>query len=67
MSVEPIEKSTSTGSLTSSSTSLVISRETGVTLVHPDGNQLPEQFEYVQPKKSTGISIYHISCSILKW
>ena len=56
MSVAPIEKSkTSTGSLNASSTSLVISKDTGVTLVHPDGEKLPDQFEYVQPEKSAGI------------
>ena len=50
MSVAPIEKSKSSiGSLNASSTSLVISKESGVTLVHPDGKELPESFDYVKP------------------
>ena len=49
MSVEPIEKSRC---LNVSSTSLVISKESGVTLVHPDGKELPESFEYMKPEKS---------------
>ena len=52
MSVAP---KPSTGSLNTSSTSLVISKESGVTLVHPDGKKLPEEFEYVEPQKSAGI------------
>ena len=53
MSVVPIEKSkASTGSLNTSSTSLAISKESGVTLVHPDGKELPESFEYIKPEKS---------------
>ena len=61
MSVAPIEKSkTSTGSLNTSSTSLVISKDTGVTLVHPDGKKLPEEFEYVKPEKSAGIINYSV-------
>ena len=56
MSVTPIEKSkSSTGSLNTSSTSLVISKESGVVLVHPDDKKLPESFEYVQPKKGAGM------------
>ena len=55
MSVAPIQKSkSSTGSLNTSSTSLVISKESGVTLVHPDGKELPESFEYAKPEKLPG-------------
>ena len=59
MSVTPIGKSTSSmGSLNTSSTSLAISKESGVTLVHPDGKELPESFEYIKPEKSdTGMYI----------
>ena len=60
MSVEPIEKLKST-----SSTSLVIFKKTGVTLVHPDGEKLPEEFEQVKPNKSAGNCITsHISIMI---
>ena len=63
MSVAPIEKSkSSTGSLNTSSTSLVISKESGVTLVHPDGKELPENFEYVKPEKSAGMYKYDKCC-----
>ena len=56
MSVAPTEESkASTGSLNASSTSLVISKESGVVLVHPDGEKLPESFEYVEPKKGGGM------------
>ena len=56
MSVAPIEKSkASTASLNTSSTSLVISKESGVVLVHPDDKKLPESFEYVEPKKGGGM------------
>ena len=56
MSVAPTEKpKSSMGSLNTSSTSLVISKESGVVLVHPDGEKLPETFEYVQPKKEEGM------------
>ena len=56
MSVAPTEESkASTGSLNASSTSLVISKESGVVLVHPDGKKLPESFEYVEPKKGGGM------------
>ena len=56
MSVAPIEKSkASTASLNTSSTSLVISKESGVVLVHPDGKELPESFQYVEPKKGAGM------------
>ena len=49
MSVAPTEESkVSTGSLNASSTSLVISKESGVVLV-------PESFEYVEPKKGAGM------------
>ena len=59
MSVAPIQKSkSSTGSLNTSSTSLVISKESGVTLVHPDGKELPESFEYAKPKKLPGRYLY---------
>ena len=59
MSVAPIEKSkSSTGSLNTSSTSLVISKESGVTLVHPDGKELPESFEYVKPEKAAGMYVW---------
>ena len=54
MSVEPIEKSRSTGCLKANSTSLVISKETGVTLVHPDGEKLPENCKYEKTKKLSG-------------
>ena len=54
MSVTPIETLKSTRCFDASSTSLVISKETGVTLVHPDGEKLPDQYEYVKIKKSTG-------------
>ena len=58
MSVAPIEKSkSSTASLNTSSTSLVISKESGVVLVHPDDKKLPESFEYVQPKKGAGMYV----------
>ena len=40
----------STRSLNASFTSLVISKESGVILVHPDGQKLPENFEYMKPK-----------------
>ena len=52
MSVTPIETLKSTRCFDASSTSLVISKETGVTLVHPDGEKLPDQFEYVKLEKS---------------
>ena len=56
MSVAPIEKSkASTTSLNTSSTSLVISKESGVVLVHPDDKKLPETFEYVEPKNGAGM------------
>ena len=63
MSVEPIEKLKSTRSLeAASSTSLVISKNIGLTLVHPDGEKLPEEFEHVKPNKSAGNCITsHIS------
>ena len=54
MSVAPIETLKSKRWSDASSTSLVISKETGLTLVNPDGEKLPDQFEYVKPKKSTG-------------
>ena len=54
MSVAPIETLKSTRCFDASSTILVISKETGVTLVHPDGEKLPDQYEYVKLKKSTG-------------
>ena len=54
MSVAPIETLKSTRFFEASSTSLVISKETGVTLVHPDGEKLPDQYEYVKIKKSAG-------------
>ena len=54
MSVAPIETLKSTRCFDASSTSLVISKETGVTMVHPDGEKLPDQFEYVKLKKPTG-------------
>ena len=58
MSVAPTEKpKSSMGSLNTSSTSLVISKESGVVLVHPDGEKLPETFEYVQPKKEEGMYV----------
>ena len=47
MSVEPIKI-----------LSNVISKKSGISfIVHPDGKELPEQFEYVKPKQSAGISI----------
>ena len=54
MSVKPIEKLKSTKFLEASSTSLVISKNIGLTLVHPDGEKLPEEFEHVKPNKSAG-------------
>ena len=54
MSVAPIETLKSKRCFEASSTSLVISKETGLTLVHPDGEKLPDQFEYVKLKKPTG-------------
>ena len=54
MSVAPIEGLKSKRCFDASSTSLVISKKTGVTLVHPDGEKLPDQFEYVKLKKPTG-------------
>ena len=54
MSVKPIEKLKSTRFLEASSTSLVVSKNTGLTLVHPDGEKLPDQFEYVKLEKSAG-------------
>ena len=63
MSVAPTEKpKSSTGSLNTSSTSLVISKESGVVLVHPDGEKLPETFEYVQPKKEEGMYVCMYVC-----
>ena len=54
MSVAPLEISKSlTGSLNTSSTALVISKKSGVTLVHPHGKELPENFEYMEPEEST--------------
>ena len=50
MSVKPIEKLKSTKFLEASSTSLVISKNIGLTLVHPDGEKLPKEFEQVKPK-----------------
>ena len=52
MSVEPIKKTTR--SLEASTTSIVISNETGVTLVHHGKEKVPEQFDYVKPEKSVG-------------
>ena len=65
----------STRSLNASFTSLVISKESGVILVHPDGQKLPDNFEYMKPKnfdirKYTGhflmhflpLEIYHKFC-----
>ena len=58
MSVAPTEKpKSSMGSLNTSSTSLVISKESGVVLVHPDGEKLPETFEYVQPQNGAGMYV----------
>ena len=55
MSVAPIQKSKiSTGSLNTSSTSLAISKEPGVTLVNSDDKELPESFEYMKPEKLPG-------------
>ena len=60
MSVKPIEKLKSTKILEASS--LVVSKNTGLTLVHPDGEKLPEEFEQVKPNKSAGNCITsHIS------
>ena len=54
MSVAPLDISNSlTGSLNISSTALVISKKSGVTLVHPHGTELPENFEYMKPEEST--------------
>ena len=51
MSVEPIKN-----------LSNVISKKSGISfIVHPDGKELPEQFEYVKPKQSAGISINYTS------
>ena len=51
MSVEPIKI-----------LSKVISKKSGISfIVHPDGKELPEQFEYVKPKQSAGISINYTS------
>ena len=52
MSVEPIKN-----------LSNVISKKSGMSfiVVHPDGKELPEQFEYVKPKQSAGISINYTS------
>ena len=56
MSVALIEKSkASTASLNTSSTLLVISKESGVVVVHLDGTKLPESFEFVEPKKWAGM------------
>ena len=65
MSVKPIEKLKSTRFLEASSTSLVVSKNTGLTLVHSDGEKLPEEFEQVKPNKSAGNCITsHISIMI---
>ena len=51
MSVEPIKN-----------LSNVISKKSGISfIVHPDGKELPEQFEYVKPKQSAGIAINYTS------
>ena len=63
MSVKPIEQLKSTKFLEASS--LVISKKIGLTLVHPDGEKLPEEFEQVKPNKSAGNCITsHISIMI---
>ena len=41
--------------LNTSSTLLVISKESGVVVVHLDGTKLPESFEFVEPKKWAGM------------
>ena len=51
MSVAPIGKLKSNGFFNQSSTSIVVSKESGVTFVLPDGVELPERFEYVESEK----------------
>ena len=48
MSVAPTEES-------KASTVSLNAKESGVVLVHPDEKELPESFEYVEPKKGTGM------------
>ena len=49
MSIQPIEKSSLTGSFKASSSPLEISGKTGVTFVRP--------YEYLEPKRSAGCII----------
>ena len=55
MSVAPIGKLKSNGFFNQSSTSIVVSKESGVTFVLPDGVELPERFEYVESEKYSGM------------
>ena len=55
MSVAPIGKLKSNGFFNQSSTSIVVSKESGVTFVLPDGVELPERFEYVESEKFSGM------------
>ena len=59
MSVVPIEKTMSlTEYLNTRSTSLVISKESGVNFVHgKEEEEVPESFKYVEPGKLAGIHI----------
>ena len=66
MSVAPLEVSKSLiGSLNTSSTALVISKKSGVTLVHPHGTELPENFEYMEPEESTRMYLCNICRKLL--
>ena len=63
MTVAPIEKSEPlTGYLNTSSSAVVITKDSGDTQVHPDGKELPERFEYIKPEKSAGLSFSKTPC-----
>ena len=64
MSVAPIGKLKSNGFFNQSSTSIVVSKESGVTFVLPDGVELPERFEYVESKKNYGMYGLTVICII---
>ena len=70
MSVAPIGKLKSNGFFNQSSTSIVVSKESGVTFVLPDGVELPERFEYVESEKNSGmygLTYLSIFCVFLRY
>ena len=63
MTVAPIEKSEPlTGNFNTSSSAVVITKDSGDTQVHPDGKELPERFKYIKPEKSAGLSFSKTPC-----